>query len=328
MDLRDFHSACRRRCILPVLWSTNAPPVTPVSVDTTPGVGRVISVGAARLPEFFKSLASLETAMSNQIDGPAWDEAPYRPVPSVIDAATQIFAGHGVQSIANADAANLGSAAGRIISLIGDARANHRRRLIFLTGVPGSGKTLAGLSVVHDAVATGVEAEGDIVYLSGNTPLVAVLREALAQDQYARSEQSGSRLTLEEIRRTVRARIQHINDFIKDNVSSDRTPHEHVIVFDEAQRAWDEKQGRTKFERDASEPELLLDIMSRHHDWSVCVCLVGGGQEINSGEDGVAGWGNALRHRVRHGDVPWEVFGPPDIVYRRSVYWRPLAGKT
>src|SRR5262249_12768274 len=179
-----------------------------------------------------------------------------------------IFAGHDVRSITQADAANLAEAGEQILKLIVEARQSGYHALIFLTGVPGSGKTLAGLQVVHDAVATGAEAKGDIVYLSGNTPLVTVLREALALDEQRRTRSAAKAPSLETIRRAVRVRIQHINDFLKQYLAVGvmSPPHEHVIVFDEAQRAWDEVQGEKKFGRTASEPALLLDIMARHED--------------------------------------------------------------
>jgi len=202
--------------------------------------------------------------------------------------------------------------------------------LLVLTGVPGSGKTLAGLHVVHSAIATRVERYGDIVYLSGNTPLVVVLREALARDEYMRCNRAGEqRMALGVIRREVRARIQHINDFLQDGFrgSPEAPPHEHVIVFDEAQRAWDEKQGIKEFKRTASEPALVLELMSRHPDWCACVCLVGGGQEINSGEDGVFGWGEALRKMDQIEQAKWTVFAPPDVFERGALYWDPHAGR-
>ena len=199
--------------------------------------------------------------------------------------------------------------------LIEEAHAKRKRYLLILTGVPGSGKTLAGLHVVHSAIATGVERPGDIVYLSGNTPLVVVLREALARDENLRQRRVGRRRRLADIRRDVRARIQHINDFLKEGIraAADVPPHEHVIIFDEAQRAWDEKQGLEKFDRTASEPALILELMSRHLDWCVCLCLVGSRQEINSGENGVFGWGEALRGMQAIDRKRWAVFAPPDV---------------
>ena len=318
LDLRDFHAQSYHRQIVPVLWSTDAEsPVGAGCLALTPTGGNVhavIDIGAGCLAGFLAALPLSKTAAA--LSGEDWDRSTYRPVPNIIDAATSIFAGHDVRSIANADADNLRSVAARLVALIGQARERRRRFLLLLTGVPGSGKTLAGLHVVHNAIATRVERYGDIVYLSGNTPLVVVLREALARDEYLRRRRTGERRPLGDIRREVRARIQHINDFLQESLrgSPDAPPHEHVIVFDEAQRAWDEKQGIKEFNRTASEPALILELMSRHSDWCVCVCLVGGGQEINSGEDGVFGWGEALRKIDAAAQTKWTVFAPPDVL--------------
>jgi hypothetical protein len=235
-------------------------------------------------------------------------------VPTIIQAATTIFAGHDVREIGRADASNLAVSARRIVEVITEVRRAGRKAVVFLTGVPGAGKTLAGLQVVHDAVTTGTEEKGDIVYLSGNTPLVVVLREALARDAFCRKRAAEIRSRLAEERRSVRTRIQHINDFLRQYLSGTglAVPHEHAIVFDEAQRAWDVEQGARKFERRQSEPTLLLEIMGRHANWCVCVCLVGGGQEINTGEEGIEGWGAALRN-LANGQAKWTVFGPADV---------------
>jgi hypothetical protein len=246
LDLRDFHAGSRDCPLLPVLWCTDAPDTAPASY--TPGedsVAPVHRVGAAGLAELLASLPA--DAPGPPINPEDWDIASYRPVPNVIEAATAIFARHNVEAILRKDACNLESAASRVVHLIVSARHQRRRALIFLTGVPGSGKTLAGLRVVHDAIATGEEREGDIVYHSGNTPLVTVLREALAQDQHRSCRHRGEASVLADQRRKVRARVQHINDFLKDRLASASVapPHEHAIVFDEGQRAWDaENRGR------------------------------------------------------------------------------------
>jgi len=311
LDLRDFHEGSRAKLLLPVLWATGAPDPKLSYPPDTGLVASVRRVGKNGLAYLLAEVASL-SGPGVVTDG--WDTSRYLPVPSVIEAATTIFAGHDVRSIAQADASNLREAAVCLVDLIIRARQERQRTLIFLTGVPGSGKTLAGLQVVHDAVATGAEQRGDIVYLSGNTPLVTVLREALARNQHSRLSGSEQAPSLREIRREVRARIQHLNDFLKQSLhdGTGQAPHEHAVVFDEAQRAWDEKQGLKKFGRTASEPTLLLDIMSRHEDWCACICLVGGGQEINMGERGLSGWGEAIRA------LPvaqrWVVFGPPDVL--------------
>lgn len=315
LDLRDFHGASRHHRIIPILWCTEATEfprdyshytssceqVTPIQYAGKEGLGRQLMVHGS-------------TTTSPPLVAEAWDYSAYRPVPGIIEAATSIFAGHDVRAIANKDADNLDVASTRLIALVQEAKQKGRRYMLFLSGVPGAGKTLAGLHVVHSAISAGVEPEGDIVYLSGNTPLVVVLREALTLDEYERNQ---AQRTLAEIRHDVKARIQHINDFLQQGIRSgvNTPPHEHVIVFDEAQRAWDEKQGLEKFQRTASEPDLIVELMERHEDWCVCICLVGGGQEINSGEKGVLGWGDALRKLHPDRQKQWSVFAPPHVLH-------------
>lgn len=320
LDLRDFHLFSRNRRIVPILWSTAANAVNRPDTYAT-GFDLLDEVALIGSEGLIASLSALEfAAHTEHIVAEDWNQSPYAPVPGVIEAATHIFAGHDVRSIANADADNLGAASMRLLELITLAKKTNRRFLILVSGVPGAGKTLVGLNIVHDSVEAGIEPKGDIVYLSGNTPLVVVLREALARDEYSRSRQrpttpnaENATRTLTNIRRDVRTRIQHINDFLNEGYKSnpDAPPHEHVIVFDEAQRAWDAKQGQERFKRMASEPELVLQLMGRHPDWCACICLIGGGQEINTGEDGVLGWGNALRKLTQKEQTEWSVFAPP-----------------
>lgn len=320
LDLHDFHAGSARRILHPVLWCTGAANdrQPPSEEGLAPGrVARVRQVGTGGLAQ----LLPLFVPAGGEVDAAGWDNAPYRPVPNVIQAASRIFAGHDVRAIAQADASNLNETAGRVIGLLKEAKKAGRCALIFVTGVPGSGKTLAGLQIAHDAVATGAEQQGDIVYLSGNMPLVTVLREALARDEELRSRSQGSRVPLSLLRRKLRARIQHLNDFLKESYkhSTNEPPHEHAIIFDEAQRAWDEEQGKKKFDRAASEPTLILEVMSRHPDWCACICLIGGGQEINSGEHGIKGWGDALRRIAPEVAPRWAVYGPPDIIQGGSA---------
>jgi hypothetical protein len=212
-----------------------------------------------------------------------------------------------VKSISRSDAENLSECSQEVLRLIDEAKKVGRKRVIVVTGVPGSGKTLAGLNVAHGGVNAEAD-RGDVVYLSGNTPLVLVIREALAQDEKARCDARGEKTTLGSIRHDLQTRIQHINDFLKEYCRHDRRnpPHEHAIVFDEAQRAWDRKQGQKKFGRNATEPELLLEVMGRHSSsWAAVVCLVGAGQEINTGEAGMQQWGEALASADG-----WELIAP------------------
>ena len=314
LDLRDFHQASKGRRLAPALWCTNASTRHPAPLPLSMVVEPVREIGREGLASL---VGSIEIDKDGHIDVAAWDSSPYEPVPSIIQAATTIFGGHDVRAVTQASAENLSTASARLIELVSAARTQGKKALLFLTGVPGSGKTLAGLQVVHDAATTGEESRGDIVYLSGNTPLVTVLREALARDASERARLRGPRQSLDSFRRDMRARLQHINDYLQEYVrpnGDSKAPHEHVIVFDEAQRAWDAEQGQKKFNRAASEPELLLELMGRHPSWCALICLVGGGQEINSGEEGVAGWGNALRNLNASIRQDWFVAAPPDVV--------------
>src|SRR5205807_2287561 len=164
-----------------------------------------------------------------------------------------------------------------------------RKLICFVTGVPGSGKTLAGLNIVHNRELH----EGSLgVFLSGNGPLVNVLSEALARDHSDRTARS-----IVESRRQVSTFIQNVHRFIDAHFTSSAPPFDRVVIFDEAQRAWNREQSLRKFKRDRSEPGIMLDIMDRHPGWAVIVALVGSGQEINTGEAGLAEWGRALVDR-------------------------------
>lgn len=313
LELRDFHRASHSLPMQPVLCCTElsntkqvgeynlAEQIQPVVATSSKGLADVIS------EKFQVHLPRL----TSQIDVAAWNNSQYEPVPTIIEAATSIYAGHNVKDISRSEAANLNECSEEVLRLIEDARSKGGKRVIVVTGVPGAGKTLAGLNVAHGGTE-GRETKGEVVYLSGNTPLVLVIREALAQDEYARAKETGHKRRLSDIRHDLKTRIQHIIDFLKEYCYHDLNspPHEHAIVFDEAQRAWDHKQGLKKFERDNSEPELLLRIMDRHKDWAAIVCLVGAGQEINTGEAGLAQWGEALSIRK-----DWEVVAPHNAFY-------------
>jgi hypothetical protein len=295
LDLRDFHEASHDSAILPLLCATEAETTKTMGIPPA-GVGETWCCNKAGLGAAFSEIASRQAVIvDQQIDFEAWDAAPYRPVPSIIEAAELLYAGHQVREIAHAssDPANLSDTTDRLIEIIAEAHRNRRHVVAFVTGVPGSGKTLAGLNAVHDPRFRQEGREAG-AFLSGNTPLVTVLREALARDE---ANRTGN--TLAAARRSVRAEIQGLMNYLEEYLKQhpNDAPVDHVIVFDEAQRAWDAEYGAQKFDRPKSEPALFLEIMDRHADWAVIIALVGGGQEINKGERGLSEWGNALGDR-------------------------------
>ena len=187
-------------------------------------------------------------------------------------------------------------------------KRNDRKRICFVTGVPGAGKTLVGLNF---ATRREEDEPTHAVFLSGNGPLVAVLREALTRDEVARRKKQGEKVRKGKVGESVKAFIQNVHHFRDDALIDVGPPIEHVVIFDEAQRAWNLKQTASFMLRKKrrpgfsdSEPEFLISYMDRHKDWAVIVCLVGGGQEINTGEAGIDAWLDAVNRRFPE----WEMF--------------------
>src|ERR1035437_10297116 len=294
LDLRDFHEASRDRRIVPVVVVPKAPPATDSSLQISTDAVREV-----KLANTFDLAQTLLTAFNAEhradsapIDPTAWDKSPYRPVPTIIEAAEALFAGHNVSEIAHsyAGATNLTITSNRLVEIIQQAQRQSEKVICFVTGVPGAGKTLAGLNVVHNP-ALRREGRPAGVFLSGNGPLVKIVSAAIARDHKRRIRESGGM-------RTVGTFIQNVHVFIREGLEkADKPPVEKVVVFDEAQRAWNADQNRKKNGIEVSEPETMLSIMDRHQDWAVLVALVGGGQEIHNGEAGLAEWGRTLRDK-------------------------------
>ncbi|MFC7607464.1 DNA/RNA helicase domain-containing protein [Teichococcus aestuarii] len=293
LDLFDFHAASRAHPVVPLLLASGAAAPVNQWPIFLPGVTTpVLRASPASLGALLRGIQAAIPAPAAPLDAAAWEAAPYRPVPTIIEAARRLFDRHGVEAIATAraDARNLTRTTAAIRAAIGQARAEGARRVVFVTGIPGAGKTLCGLNL-----AFGPAAEGSTAFLTGNAPLVAVLRGALERD--AREAQGrGAR----QPRREARAVLQNVHRFLEHHVRHPaEAPPEHVVVFDEAQRAWDAAQaGRDTQRRSSilttSEPGHMLEIMARVPGWSVIVALIGNGQEINTGEAGLAEWGRVI----------------------------------
>jgi hypothetical protein len=311
LDLRDFHLESQERPIIPVLVATEASATAiadlPLGAGPSPSVWPVACLAPKQLPAFV--LTAFEAAHRPDrpaIDAHAWDNSPYRPSLSIVEAAQKLFAGHGVMEIAHAWADNLTKTTMALIRAIEEAQRNHLRTLCFVTGIPGSGKTLTGLNAIHQAdVARQSETPG--VFLSGNGPLVRIVREALVRDAVRER-----RWSKKDAGRKVGTFIQNVHAFLAEyyTVQGDKYPPEHVVVFDEAQRAWSAHQVKTKKGVNVSEPRMMLEIMERRPGWCVLVALVGGGQEIHKGEAGLEAWGDALSDTGH----PWNVLLSPEVL--------------
>jgi hypothetical protein len=286
LDLFDFHAESRAHPVVPILVASHSTPAKTQWPMFWHAVTPVLDASAATLPEMLCEIARRIPIADHWLDPKVWETAPYRPVPTIVEAATMLYSRHGVAEIASAraDVGNLTRTTEAIHTAVRHARAENRREVVFVTGIPGAGKTLCGLHAVFGA-------DSGAAFLTGNLPLVHVMREALARN--ARDQGRSIRVARQE----VESAIQPLIGFLRDNLPRSEPPHEHVIVFDEAQRAWDANFGHRKFGHAQSEAALFLDILNRHADWAVIVALVGGGQEINTGEAGLAAWGEALLER-------------------------------
>ena len=296
LDLKYFHSGSRDHVLVPLVVATSAKSGTnepdEVSEDR---VADVWHSTAGDLQETINRLS--EWSAEQPVIPSEWINAGYQPTPTIIEAAQVLFQGHGVEDISRNDASaeNLERTSGAIHNIVQHSKALQLKSICLVTGVPGAGKTLAGLAIANQRHQ--FEEEEHAVFLSGNGPLVQVLQEALARDDKAKS---GTQIGVS--RAKAKSFIQAIHHFRDDALQSANPPIEKVAVFDEAQRAWDAKQ-LSKFMRekrgiadmDESEPDFLIGVMDRHTDWAVIVCLIGEGQEINTGEAGIGPWLEALR---------------------------------
>ena len=242
-------------------------------------------------------LQLLGSTAREAIDASVWDQGRYRPTPTIVEAASALYRGHSVADISRSDAGstNLTTTSAAVAKVIESSRAERRKSICLVTGVPGAGKTLVGLDVATRYLDTHSDLHG--VFLSGNGPLVAILREALARDDVQQAKDRGQKKTKGNARQAVKTFIQPVHHFRDECLKDSNPPHEHVTIFDESQRAWNREKTADFMKRKRgiagfamSEPEFLISCLDRHSDWAVIVCLVGGGQEINTGEAGVSEW--------------------------------------
>ncbi len=254
---------------------------------------------------------------ASAIDPTQWESGRYQPTPTIIEAAMALYNGHSVSEISRSDASaiNLSETSDAVSEIIRLSKEKSHKSICFVTGVPGAGKTLVGLNIATKHI----DKDNDLysVFLSGNGPLVAILREALARDKVRHEKERGHKFKKSEAMSDVKMFIQNVHNF-RDECLIDfkKPPIEHVALFDEAQRAWDLQQTANFMQRkkktpnfNKSEPEFLISCLDRHPDWAVVVCLVGGGQEINTGEAGISEWIESLNRSF----PDWHIYISPRL---------------
>jgi len=305
LELANFQSGSRSSKIFPVVCSKlAATSIANIDLPISSNVYSASTTNPENLASTIRGLLDKQSKDERLIDWRKWVTARYSPTPTIIEATSRLFQGHTVDEIARADAsaADMKNTVEALEQIVNNAIRLNQKTICFITGVPGAGKTLAGLSAVHGSFAD------KSVFLSGNGPLVKVLARSRENDLFAKTGTNR-----EEARRSASTFISNVHTWLTEYVErdSDRPPHENIVVFDEAQRAWNCRQSKSKFGRDFSEPDGMLRIMDRHESWCVLVALVGGGQEINSGEAGLAEWGSAITSSAQK----WVVHAAPQAIH-------------
>ncbi len=298
LDLKNFHETSHHHLIAPILIATEAIEISLEIATSSHNDNLLFPVRAnsESLGEVIKTVLAFSDG--EEINSEKWATGRYSPTPTIIEAAMALYNGHAVKEISRSDASaiNLSHTSESLSNIILESKRKGVKSICFVTGVPGAGKTLVGLDVATKHLDN--EKKTTSVFLSGNGPLVAILREALTRDRVKREKERGIKVKKGEVMSKVKVFIQNVHHFRDEClIDPSAAPFDHVAIFDEAQRAWDHTQTSNFMKRKKnvlnfsySEPEFLISCLDRHKDWAVVICLVGGGQEINTGEAGISEW--------------------------------------
>ena len=309
MDLKNFHEQSHLKKIVPIVIATEATDVELIITSYRDNIFHPIRSNKSNIASVIQSVSD-KLKNSEQLDPNRWLNSIYKPTPTIIEAAQVLYKGHSVKEISRSDsgAINLEATSEAISKIIESSKSTQTKSICFITGVPGAGKTLAGLNIANARHNTN---KGEhAVFLSGNGPLVEVLQEALARNEFLEKKNTDEKLTKTQALIKTKAFIQNIHHFRDDALKTVGPPVEHIVIFDEAQRAWTQekaskfmaqKKGIQDFAM--SEPDFLISVLDRHEDWSVIICLIGGGQEINTGEAGLPEWFSAIQKNYPHWNV-------------------------
>jgi len=317
LDLKNFHKPSHNLLLVPILVATQAK-VKQIEIITSSHNDNLVNplkTNADNLGNTINEILSFFEEGEN-INVSDYVGGSYSPTPTIVEAAIKLYNNHNVEEITrnDADAINLSITTNYISESIEYAKNNRKKIICFVTGVPGAGKTLVGLKVATEHLDK--EKGNTSVFLSGNKPLVDILQEALTRDRVIQERLIGNKITKKQARESVKTFIQIIHHYRDEYLRDPKAPYDHVAIFDEAQRAWtkeqtvkfmQQKKGIADFQY--SEPEFLISCLNRHQDWAVVICLVGGGQEINTGEAGISEWLAAINNKFSD----WETRISPNL---------------
>ncbi len=295
LDLADFHLGCRGMPVIPVVLVANGAHASGIRPLPFPGATSPVETTRLLLPGLLRDVASFPCGPLVPV---RWLSSGFQPVPGLLEAARALYARHDVTALLGPGLGSVAGTAALLARLVRDSLAAREKCVVFLTGVPGAGKTLCALNLAFAPGRAGA------AFLTGNPSLMLVLREALVRDSAARGRDRRA------ARQRMEAVIQSLPAFRDHYLCVTDAPPEQVVIVDEAQRCWTEEHAVSKTRNHArpltrSEPAHLLDIMARHPGGAVLVCVLGGGQEIHAGEGGIAAWGAALATRPE-----WRIVAP------------------
>jgi DUF2075 family protein len=347
LDLKNFHLFSHDRKIIPILilsqYQSSTTEFKPSVYDD--GIYNPLITGKEGLQKLIEKILVFAGVSAQDENAQNWVISPYSPTPTIIEAARTLYENHSVEDITRheADKVSTDQTIDYILKVIENSKNKLEKSICFVTGVPGAGKTLVGLDIaVKQTYKDGVKnKENGAIYLSGNGPLVAVLKEALARDNWRKCKEKGKKKKLSDSQREVSEFIQVIHNYRDNMLAKIKIPVEngiveidpnkavkldektgfaeveHVAIFDEAQRSWTQKRIADYLKRGGtygnklkvpnfpmSEAEFLIWSLDQRDDWAVIICLVGGGQEINTGEAGISEWINALNNKFKK----WKVY--------------------
>ena len=315
-DLKNFQEGSRNCKIVPILICPDAINHKNEIELYEDGVCKPLLANDKNLDKVI--LQAAENFDEPEMNIISWENSGYNPTPTIIEAGQALYNKHTVKEITRND--SIGETFERtsntIDKIILQSKKDSKKSIVFLTGIPGSGKTLVGLNVASKYQDT--DNDERAVYISGTATLIAILQEALVRDKVANSLERGIKITKKDVRdNQVKALFQYLLHYRKEVINfPDQKPSEKIVIFDEAQRMWNQiqldKEIGDKLKHESlgkSETDLLIEHMDKHENWAVIICLIGGGQEIHKGEDGIIEWLKSVKKNFPH----WHIYFPPEI---------------
>ena len=278
-DIQEYHFESRNKKIIPILVLTK-------SENKKPKRKKSITICSINyLSEVIQRVVTKENKMNGK-SLKNWIYSKYEPLPTIIEAARVIMKNEELPNIRRVSSTRIPAAMENLQNITIDAKKKKKHILVFVTGVPGAGKTYLGLQYVYD-ICESIKSINSI-YLSGNGSLIKVLSNTLGKN---------SNVFVKSIHKVINEYLEKgATDFDKN-----------VIVFDEGQRAWDKERMNFKKKINRSEPDILIEMTEKRLDWGVLVVLVGEGQEIYNGESSnLAHWNEA----ISKSEKKWEVICP------------------